>query len=214
MTLWVTIRSFDFPHEAELARITLESSGVEARLRDLETVSTLSHLGPALGGVKLDVREEDAELAWELLEAEEVKPAPKLGPHRRAAELEEDSTDEDWDDEDSTDEDWDDEDWDDEGLDDDEDFELTDEMRLARREEALELPGDPIAARAYNAALLGLLLCPGIAHAYSLLEVAEIREKKLELTERGERHQRRAIVIDLVALAAVVVVLVSQLIPW
>ncbi len=210
MTLWVTIRSFDFPHEAELARISLEASGVEARLRDLETVSTLSHLGPALGGVKLEVMEEDAELAWELLEADEARPAPKLGPHRRAPELEEGSGDEDW-----AHDAQDDEDWDDEGMEDDApEPELSEEMRLARREEALELPGDPIAARAYNAALLGLLVCPGVAHAYSLLEVAEIHEKKLELTERGERHQRRALVIDVVALAAVLLLVGWQLIPW
>jgi len=202
--LWIVIRTFDFPHEAELARITLESSGVEARLRDVETVSTLSHLGPALGGVKLEVQEEDAELAWELLEADHADPAPKLGPHWRAPELDDEAFD---------DEEWEDDDLEDEaGEDDWDESELTEEMRLARREEALVLPGDAVAARAYNASLLGLLLCPGIAHGYSLLELAEIKEKRLELTDRGERHMRRALVIDVIALTAVVLVILWQLV--
>ncbi len=51
----VTIRRFEFLHEAEAARICLEAEGTRAFLADAETVNMDWGLGNALGYIKLQV---------------------------------------------------------------------------------------------------------------------------------------------------------------
>ena len=65
----VTVRSFWTEVEAHLAKNRLEAEGIPAFLADETTVSTAWHLGNAVGGVKLQVAEPDAERATVVLDA-------------------------------------------------------------------------------------------------------------------------------------------------
>ncbi len=61
------VSTFRFPHEAALAKTTLEAYGVEAWVLDETQIRLRWFMGSALGGVKLAVREADAETAREIL---------------------------------------------------------------------------------------------------------------------------------------------------
>jgi hypothetical protein len=78
----VTIASFSQPYEAQLARGTLEASGIESVLRDEHTVGADWFFSTALGGVKIQVRSSDVSEARRVLEPV-LKPAgPRLTcPH-------------------------------------------------------------------------------------------------------------------------------------
>jgi hypothetical protein len=65
---WVTIRSFGDVMQAWLAKSNLESAAIECRLVDDNMVRLHWGLVNVLGGVKLQVNAEDAEVALELLE--------------------------------------------------------------------------------------------------------------------------------------------------
>ncbi len=62
-----TVAIFDTPMTAELARLRLETEGIEAFLIDTETVAMAWHFGQAVGGIKLQVRHEDAGQALSIL---------------------------------------------------------------------------------------------------------------------------------------------------
>jgi len=64
----VTIRSFGDVMQAWLAKSNLESSAIECRLVDDNMVRLHWGIVNVLGGVKLQVKSEDAEVALELLE--------------------------------------------------------------------------------------------------------------------------------------------------
>src|SRR5579871_3677408 len=64
----VTIRSFGDVMQAWLAQSNLESSSIECRLVDDNMIRIDWGLANVLGGVKLQVRPQDAEVALELLE--------------------------------------------------------------------------------------------------------------------------------------------------
>lgn len=64
----VTIRSFGDVMQAWLAKSNLESSAIECRLVDDNMVRLHWGIVNVLGGVKLQVKREDAEVALELLE--------------------------------------------------------------------------------------------------------------------------------------------------
>lgn len=70
----VTIRSFGDVMQAWLAKSNLESSAIECRLVDDNMVRLHWGIVNVLGGVKLQVKPEDAEVALELLE----QPVPEL----------------------------------------------------------------------------------------------------------------------------------------
>jgi hypothetical protein len=63
----VTIASFHSALEAEMAKGYLEAQGVEATFADENVNRIANHLQPMIGGVKLQVRQEDAERARFLL---------------------------------------------------------------------------------------------------------------------------------------------------
>jgi len=63
----VTIAEFDNPTKAHLAKMQLEMGEVEAFLIDLETNTMDWALGRAIGLIKLQVREADAEKATEII---------------------------------------------------------------------------------------------------------------------------------------------------
>lgn len=70
----VTIRSFGDVMQAWLAKSNLESSAIECRLVDDNMVRLHWGIVNVLGGVKLQVKHEDAEVALELLD----QPVPEL----------------------------------------------------------------------------------------------------------------------------------------
>jgi hypothetical protein len=221
----VTIRTFSFPHDAELARMQLDGCGLEAHLADELTVSALSVIGPALGGVRLQVRASDVAHAIAILDGETEPGGPPSGPYRRAPEdIDDDPPEAD-------------DSWDDDAL-----SPLDPEMlqqlerasdrgvMLGRRgsrpgagqaaandESELELalaspdslvvpPGDRLAQRAYNASLLGILLLPPLLQLYSAWLLTELSASKLLMTERGRKQQRvarllNAVIFVLTALA-------------
>lgn len=64
----LVIATFALPTQAEMARELLERNGIDARLRDQGFIGVHPWLSNALGGVKLVVPAEDAQLAWEILD--------------------------------------------------------------------------------------------------------------------------------------------------
>jgi hypothetical protein len=64
----LVVATFTLPTEAEMARELLESNGIDALVRDAGLVGVHPWLSNAVGGVKLVVSSDDAELAREILE--------------------------------------------------------------------------------------------------------------------------------------------------
>ena len=64
---WQTIRTYSTVIDAELARTKLESQDIECFVHDTFLLSINSFLTNALGGVRLDVKTEDAERALAVL---------------------------------------------------------------------------------------------------------------------------------------------------
>ncbi len=67
MTNDVIIARYDFPHEAQLAKMTLEASDIAAWLKDENFIRMDWFYSQALGGVKVLVSEQNAKLAKEIL---------------------------------------------------------------------------------------------------------------------------------------------------
>lgn len=72
----VTIKTLSTPWEAQLARARLEAEGIHAVVADENFVRLYGALSDAVGGVKLQVREEDVARATELLRTE--RPIPEI----------------------------------------------------------------------------------------------------------------------------------------
>lgn len=70
----VTLATFDNSAEASIVRNQLEAAGIRTFLADDATIGMAWHLGVAVGGVKLQVAEQDAERA--LAELESLDAAP------------------------------------------------------------------------------------------------------------------------------------------
>lgn len=65
-----TIATFSKPEEAHLLRMRLGSEGIEAFIQDENLVQMDWLLSNAVGGVRLQVADEDAEAALELIQAD------------------------------------------------------------------------------------------------------------------------------------------------
>ncbi|MBC7092559.1 DUF2007 domain-containing protein [Candidatus Bipolaricaulota bacterium] len=63
----VIVASFGRPVDAHLARMELEAEGIQAFILDEHAISANPFYAPALGGVKVAVREEDAARARAIL---------------------------------------------------------------------------------------------------------------------------------------------------
>ncbi|HSK76243.1 MAG TPA: DUF2007 domain-containing protein [Thermoanaerobaculia bacterium] len=72
----VTVETFSTPWEAQLARARLETEGIHSVIADENFVRLYCALSNALGGVKLQVRKEDAPRAAELLQ--DRHPIPEI----------------------------------------------------------------------------------------------------------------------------------------
>ncbi|MGP8214875.1 MAG: DUF2007 domain-containing protein [Bacteroidia bacterium] len=60
---WVTIATFTYPHQAAILQGKLESEGIECYVKDGNTVSANPFYSNAIGGVKIQVKENDVESA-------------------------------------------------------------------------------------------------------------------------------------------------------
>lgn len=67
MNDWIIISTFTYPHEAHFAKAKLESEGIEVMLKDELTTQVNNFYSGAIGGVKLEVRNEDVKDAIKLL---------------------------------------------------------------------------------------------------------------------------------------------------
>jgi DNA-directed RNA polymerase subunit RPC12/RpoP len=63
----VTVVSFFYPNEAGVPRSLLESEGIECFIFDENTISVHPFYSNAIGGIRLQVRESDAQRAAEIL---------------------------------------------------------------------------------------------------------------------------------------------------
>lgn len=67
MNSLVTIATFIYPHEASIAKTQLEEENIEVFLQDEITNQLYGFTLSAIGGIKLDVRSEDADRAINIL---------------------------------------------------------------------------------------------------------------------------------------------------
>ncbi|HAS8286817.1 DUF2007 domain-containing protein [Vibrio vulnificus] len=63
----IVVARFSFPHEAHIAKASLDSAGIESHIADEHTVNTQWLYSDAMGGVRLMVAESDVEEAIQLL---------------------------------------------------------------------------------------------------------------------------------------------------
>jgi hypothetical protein len=66
----MTIASFSKPEEAHLLRMRLEDAGIPAYLRDENTIQVDWFYSNALGGVRVEIAEEDLDAAKAVLAEE------------------------------------------------------------------------------------------------------------------------------------------------
>jgi hypothetical protein len=64
----ITIATYSFPYEAQIARANLEAEGIPAFIADEHTINMQWLFSNALGGIRLQVPSEFAEQAQEILE--------------------------------------------------------------------------------------------------------------------------------------------------
>ncbi len=81
MNSFITLMSFTLPHEAHLAKISLEAEGIHVELKDELTTQVYNFYSDAIGGVKIQVLKSDFQKAKEILELAgyfpKVKPSSK-----------------------------------------------------------------------------------------------------------------------------------------
>lgn len=81
---WLVILTFIYPHEAHMAKVYLESEGIETQIRDELTAQVNNFYSTAIGGVKLLVKESDLAIGIELLK----KGGYISGPDNHGAKIE------------------------------------------------------------------------------------------------------------------------------
>ena len=70
----ITIARFEKPEEAHLVRMRLENGGVPAFIQDENTIQIQFLYSNALGGVRLQIAEEDYDKAREILDEPPITP--------------------------------------------------------------------------------------------------------------------------------------------
>ena len=147
----VTVATYDLPPIAHIARNALEAAGIKAIISDDQMVGMDWLLSTALGGVKVQVWEEDVERAVVVLEA--AAGAPEEGSESAEGEDEEDNgyepTEEDFADEPETDP---------------MPVSVTGEVAVSNDPPSR----DRLARRAFFTAWLGLVLLPVAAYSFYL----------------------------------------------
>ncbi len=64
----ITLQTYMFPHEAYPLMAKLQDEGIECFLEGENTLTAHPFLSNAIGGVKLNIRQSDAEKALQILE--------------------------------------------------------------------------------------------------------------------------------------------------
>jgi hypothetical protein len=70
MSELVTILSIQYPNQVYIIKARLESEGIECFIKDELTIQTDPFLSNAIGGIKLQVKEEDVPDALKILDTE------------------------------------------------------------------------------------------------------------------------------------------------
>jgi hypothetical protein len=78
----VTIRAYENPAEAHAAKNCLESEGIIALVADEAVGNWLGYMGSAIGGIKLQVSETEAERAQAILDSQVADDSEAAGPWR------------------------------------------------------------------------------------------------------------------------------------
>lgn len=68
MENWITISRYEQSHDAHMVKSYLESQGISVFLKDEITSQVTTCYGSAIGGIKLQIPEEQYDKAYELLE--------------------------------------------------------------------------------------------------------------------------------------------------
>lgn len=76
----VTVAAYGTPTEASIVASRLEAAGIETFLADAETIAAHGLLAPAIGGVKVQVRESDARRAADVLRVRFAEQRPATPP--------------------------------------------------------------------------------------------------------------------------------------
>nr|WP_242537977.1 DUF2007 domain-containing protein [Vibrio parahaemolyticus] len=66
----IVVARFSFPHEAHIAKASLDSAGIESHIADEHTVNTQWLYSNAMGGVRLMVSDSDVEEAKQILSSD------------------------------------------------------------------------------------------------------------------------------------------------
>jgi len=67
METFITIATFQYPHQAYIIKAKLESEGIYVLLKDELTIQAHNFLSNAIGGVKLQIKESDLDVALPIL---------------------------------------------------------------------------------------------------------------------------------------------------
>ncbi len=67
MNDWITIATFTYPHQAAILKGRLEEEGILCFLKDENTIAANPFYSNAVGGVKIQVREDDGVKAGEIV---------------------------------------------------------------------------------------------------------------------------------------------------
>jgi hypothetical protein len=73
MSKWIEIATFNYPHEAHLAKSKLESEGIDVWLKDEYTAQVYHFHSNAIGGVKLCIEPKNKKAALMILYNSEIQ---------------------------------------------------------------------------------------------------------------------------------------------
>jgi hypothetical protein len=184
----VTVAAFDTAVEADLAKNHLEAEGIPACLADDAAVGWFWAMSNAVGGVKVQVAEENREWAVAILEARREKaeaqhPPPENGPTEAEADLASEV----------------------------DRAEPSEAGLVAQPDDDFPEPsvGDDLAKYALRAAILGLLLCPPLLHIYSVWLLLRMALFHGDVSADSMRKGIAALIIDTMAIVVVVLVIRS-----
>jgi hypothetical protein len=179
----VTFTTFSTAEEAYVFRNLLEAGGVPAFVAEDATVTWFWYFGTALGGVKVQVAEEDVELARQLL-AEEPASTGDLTAQTAgsSSDLSEECAGE------------------------------GDLLQAAAGDDDFppEKPGDVLANRAFRAALFGIVACPPLLLLYSLAVLLRLGLSEHEVSQSQRWKPMVAFVIDVLVLSFILSILLGN----
>ena len=186
-----TIAAFPTPEDAEVARIALEDEGIASFLEGATTVGMLWHVGGALGGVKLQVAEADAQRARGILAKTVAAPAEGRTCDHCGANLPP-GFDVCWSCESSV------EDVDQATLPSAKPEPAPTAPEDSEEETEVTAIGDAAAWRALAAAIIGIFLCPPLLNIYSVWILLKVGFQNPPMSQKGSRCYYAAMCLNMV----------------